>query len=110
MLPYCILIVAFAFLPVIFCRDLRTARLAVYVGLGIYTIGVTGITASYTAMIMNLVSPENRAGHYTFKLIEMYLAWSLSAVMFGYLCDRLGYRPVFIMASLVTVALYLFST
>ena len=104
--PCAMLINAVAFVPLFVMHN----SWAIYVSTAISTIGVIAITTSTTVMLYGLVKPENRAGHFTFKMMEQYLFSSIGALLVGHLCDKVPFHSVFIGAMVGLLLMAVLST
>jgi len=90
-----------AAVPVIFGTPI-----AVYAGVALATIAMTGWVTSTQVLAYGIPKPENRAGHYTLYLITMYGAFSVGPLTAGYALDILSYRVVFLAYAAIGVAMF----
>lgn len=76
----------------------------VYWCTGIGILFVNLLWAGFMPVFYGLPKPENRAGHFTAQIITWYAGMTLSPILTGVLCDRLGYLPTFTVLCGVAIA------
>jgi MFS family permease len=98
--PYSFSAVAFGLLPAIILQN----KTGVIISVAILAIAGSFSWPAWTTLLYSLPKPENRAGHFSVQLLLAATLIPLGNVMAGHLCDIMPYRTVFIIYSILALA------
>lgn len=81
------------------------AMIAVYASIALSQMVHVGQYGSFNALVFGLPAPEDRAGHFTFQIIAVYIAQSCGPLILGYFLDIYSYMPVFVAVFIFAILL-----
>ncbi|MBI2843951.1 MAG: hypothetical protein HYX78_11180 [Armatimonadetes bacterium] len=100
-LPYWPLVAFLSIVPVLILRN----EIGVFISTAIGAVFFIGQGCAFLALIYGLPRPEDRAGHYTFQLIQSYVSGSIGPLLMGRLCDVLSFQVTFAIIAIAALVM-----
>lgn len=98
-----LLYLPFAFIATIVPVIVWRSPCAVYASTALGVVLSVGFQAAFCALLYGMPTPEHRAGHYTFQILAYYASYAIGQVFVGFMCDKLDYRPAFIVLGVLAL-------